>query len=61
MRNFTKKELFEYHGPAEDFKEGSDRYFAQMAVDMHGNAVRDNSIEGLIEIGKAIKQENKLE
>ncbi len=58
MNQFTKKELFEYDGSYEDFKEGSDRYFAQQCVDYHGSSVRDNSIEEIISIGKKLEQEN---
>ena len=51
---FTKQDLFAYSGTCEDFKEGTDRYFAQLAVDHLGSAVRDNSMEALISIGKSL-------
>lgn len=53
----TKLELFTYQGSYEDFLEGSDRYYAQLAVDHHGSAVRDNTIDELIAIGKALDKE----
>jgi hypothetical protein len=55
--DFSKVDLFSYTGSYEDFKEGSDRYYAQLAVDHHGSAVRDNSIAELISIGQEL--ENK--
>lgn len=48
----TKLELFNYEGSYSDFQFGSDRYYAQLAVDNNGMAVRDNTISELIEIGK---------
>jgi hypothetical protein len=38
-------DLFVYEGSYEDYSEGSSRYYAQLAVDHHGSAVRDNSIQ----------------
>lgn len=47
----TKYEIFTYQGSYEDFEEFSDRYYAQLAFDTHGLAVRDNSLIELISIG----------
>lgn len=52
----NKLELFNYVGTYEDFPEGTDRYFAQLAVDHHGSAVRDNSTAELIAIGKGLEE-----
>jgi hypothetical protein len=56
---FTREELNSYEGSYEDFQEGCNRYFAQLAVDHHGSAVRDNSISELIAIGKSLESEGK--
>lgn len=61
MNNVTvksKADLFNYEGSPFDFPLGSDRYYAQLAVDAHGLEIRDNSINEIIEIGKAIDDEN---
>lgn len=57
----TKFELFTYQGSYEDFPEHSDRYYAQLAVDHHGAGVRDNTINELIAIGKALEHETEEE
>lgn len=51
---WRRDDLFNYTGSYEDFREGSDRYYAQLAVDYHGSAVRDNCIAQLIAIGEIL-------
>jgi hypothetical protein len=51
----TKQDLFSYYGGYEDFEDGSDRYYAQLAVDYHGSAVRDNTINELVVIGRELE------
>ena len=57
IHNFTKGELITYVGSYEDFPIGSDRFYAQWAVDFHGAAVRNNSISELICIGADLHAE----
>lgn len=54
QRAWRRDDLFNYTGSYEDFPEGSNRYYAQLAVDYHGSAVRDNCISQLIAIGNAL-------
>ena len=54
---FTREELDSYESGYEDFQEGCNRYYAQLAVDCHGSAVRDNSISELISLGKSLDSE----
>ncbi len=51
----TKAQLFSFEGSADDMSEGSDDYFAIRAIESYGMAVRDNSINELISIGRNIE------
>lgn len=57
MSNITKLDLFAYSNAYEDFEEGTERYYAQWAIDEYGSACRDNSVKELIAIGKRLEQE----
>lgn len=54
--DFTKRELFEDTKGYESLTEGTPRYFAQLAVDWHGSAVRDNSLSELVAIGTELEE-----
>ncbi len=53
----TKREIMAFKGTADDLEYGSDDYFAMLAYDNHGSAVRDNSKAELVAIGRSIEEE----
>jgi hypothetical protein len=60
-KDWSKLQLWTHNGTYEDFPEGSNNYYAMLAVDTHGSACRDNSLTELISIGKGIEEENNNE
>lgn len=56
--DFTKRELFEDTQGYEACTEGTPRFYAQLAVDWHGSAVRDNSLRELVAIGMELEERN---
>jgi hypothetical protein len=61
FEGFSKCDLTDV---AHDFwltRNGSNNYYAMLAVDTHGSACRDNSLTELISIGKGIEEENNNE
>lgn len=59
--SLSKRELMDalwtHTGTYEDFPEGSERYYAQWAIDEYDSAVRDNSLAELISIGQRLESE----
>jgi hypothetical protein len=51
-QGITLADLWAHTGDAEDFPEDSDAYFAMRAIEIHGSALRDNSLAELVAIGK---------
>jgi hypothetical protein len=51
-QDVTLADLWAHTGDAEDFPEDSDAYFAMRAIEIHGSALRDNSLAELVAIGK---------
>lgn len=56
INKLTKRELFKYQGVSDDFPEGSDNYYAMRAIEVCGSAIRDNTLNELIAIGKDIEE-----
>lgn len=44
---------------SDEFDYGTDLYFAARAVEKHGSALRDNTFEQLVAIGKAMEKEDE--
>lgn len=49
-------QLFKEGETSDDYKIGSDMYFAMLAYETHGDATRDNSFEDLVKLGKEIEE-----
>ncbi len=49
--------LFKLGKTSDDFKVGSEMYYAMYAYEMYGDATRDNSFDDLVILGKGLENE----
>lgn len=57
----NKQAVITYQGSSEDFPEGSDSYYALVAWETQGSAIRDNTFAQWIAIGKRVENESEQE
>lgn len=52
----TKSEIIDFKGSSEDLEQDSDDYFAVLAYESHGLAIRDNSLAEWVMIGRRFEE-----